>query len=542
MLSKAYRAIINRHRVGIREATLIIFLVFAAGFIVFEYDFSDSIAHDKRIDFQEAIGLGILFIACTVYFGWRRMIEQEREIERRIAAESRAHELANTDALTGLANRRQFERVLKETVASPPGAGRIHAVLALDLNKFKRINDVYGHPVGDDVLVIVAQRLSAAMRDGDLLARLGGDEFAIIAPHLASAEGATGIANRILKALESPIEVGSSCHHVGAGIGLALVPNDGTNADEILRKADIALYKAKVGKQSAARFFEEEMDRHSRERARLERDLAAAIEAGAVCPWYQPIVDLKTQEVIAFEALARWTHSTLGDIPPDRFIPIAEDCGLIQQLSDYLLHRACTDALAWPDHVMLSFNISGSQLKEKTLDLRILNILGETGLSPRRLEIEITESAIVRDLDAAKAMLSALREGGVRVALDEFGTGYSSLYHLRNFKFDAIKIDRGFVGNMMTEDESAAIVRALTGLGHGLGLVITAEGIERFDQRDTLLKYGCERGQGFLFCHAVPARETQRFLGQTYAQSPASGVKSKTLRFRKPNVRGNLIG
>jgi EAL domain-containing protein (putative c-di-GMP-specific phosphodiesterase class I) len=227
-----------------------------------------------------------------------------------------------------------------------------------------------------------------------------------------------------------------------------------------------------------------------------------------VRPWYQPIVDLQTQQVIAFEALARWNHPTLGDIPPDRFIPIAEDCGLIRQLSDRLLRRACMDAVTWPDHVVLSFNISPAQLKEKTLGLRILGILGESGLSPRRLQIEITESAIVRDLDAAKVILSALRDAGVRVALDDFGTGYSSLYHLRNFKFDAIKIDRSFVGNMGSENESAEIVRALTGLGHGLGLVITAEGVEQSEQRDVLLKQGCQQGQGFLFSRAIPAGET----------------------------------
>jgi diguanylate cyclase (GGDEF)-like protein len=511
----------NRHRVGIREAVLIICIVFGAGFVVFEYEFGSSISGDQQVDFQEMVGLGVLFVGCTIYFGFRRMVEQEREIERRVAAESRAHELANTDALTGLANRRQFESALKKMVASPPGANQVHAVLSFDLNKFKRINDVYGHPVGDDVLVVVAQRISDVMRGGDLFARLGGDEFAVIALHLAGAESATGIANRILKALESPIEVGSHRHRVGAGIGVALVPDDGLDADEILRKADIALYRAKAGKQSGTRFFEQEMDRNSLEREALEHDLAAAIEAGAVRSWYQPIVDLKSQQVIAFEALARWTHPTLGDIPPDRFIPIAEDCGLIQQLSDHLLRSACTDALAWPDHVTLSFNIPPARLKERTLGVRILGILGETGLSPQRLEIEITESAIVRDLDTAKVVLSSLREAGVRIALDDFGTGYSSLYHLRNFKFDAIKIDRSFVGNMASEDESAAIVRALTGLGHGLGLTVTAEGIEQSGQRDALLKQGCERGQGFLFSRAVPADETQDCLNQANLQKQA---------------------
>ncbi|MEA2829330.1 MAG: hypothetical protein QOF22_78 [Bradyrhizobium sp.] len=315
--------------------------------------------------------------------------------------------------------------------------------------------------------------------------------------------------------------MGSNHHRVGAGIGLALIPEDGTNAEEVLRKADIALYRAKAEDQPAARFFEEEMDRHSRERELLERELVIAIEANVLRPWYQPIVNLQTQQVIAFEALARWNHPTLGNIPPDRFIPIAEDCGLIRQLSDHLLRCACNDAVAWPKDVMLSFNISPAQLKEKTLGLRILGILGESGLSPRRLEIEITESAIVRDLDAAKAVLSTLREAGVRIALDDFGTGYSSLYHLRSFKFDAIKIDRSFVGNLGSESESAEIVRALTGLGHGLGLKITAEGIEQSEQRAVLLKQGCEQGQGFLFSHAIPAHETQGFLDVTKSRDLA---------------------
>jgi diguanylate cyclase (GGDEF)-like protein len=508
MLKKQIKVIMQRHRVGIREAGVIILAISTLGFAAFEYSFVDNIASDKKIDFQEAVALGILFIGGMVFFGWRRLLEQEYEIERRIAAEHRAHALANTDALTGLANRRQFERFLEETVASPPSASNVHAVLSIDLNKFKRINDVYGHSAGDEVLVEVAQRVASVMREGDLLARLGGDEFAIIARHLTSAEAATSIANRVIKVLEPAIPAGTNLHRVGAGIGLALVPLDGTTAHEVLRKSDIALYRAKADKQSNARFFETEMDQHAREREGLERDLEAAIEAGAVRPWYQPIVDLKTQKIIAFEALARWTHPTMGDIPPDRFVPIAEECGIINRLSDMLLRRACADARAWPDHVLLSFNISPVQLRDRTLGLSIMGILGETGLSPRRLEVEITESAIVRDLDTARTVLSGLREAGVRVALDDFGTGYSSLHHLRSFKFDAIKIDRSFINDMTTVSESAAIVSALTGLGHGLGLAITAEGIEQSTQHEALLKQGCERGQGFFFSHAVPVEET----------------------------------
>jgi diguanylate cyclase (GGDEF)-like protein len=517
------KALMVRHRVGIRETLLLAGLLVFAGLVALQFEFGGASDSDMTIDLYEAMVIGACLLAVIFYLGWRRIADQEREIRRRTAAELRAHELAHTDALTGLANRRQFEDALKEAVASPPGAQSVHAVFTLDLNGFKKINDVYGHPAGDDVLVAVAQRFSGAMRNGDLLARLGGDEFSVIARHMSGAEAATSLAIRILKGLESPIVVGSIRHRIGAGLGVALIPRDGTDANEVMRKADIALYRAKATKDSTFRFFEEEMDRRSREREFLERELAAAIDARAINPWYQPIVDLKTQQVTAFEALARWKHPSLGDVPPDRFIPIAEDCGLIRPLSDHLLRRACTDALRWPPAVTLSFNISPAQLQEKTLGLRILAILGETGLPPQRLEIEITESAIVRDLEAAKTVLSSLRDAGVRIALDDFGTGYSSLYHLRNFKFDVIKIDRSFVESMDSEAESAAIVRALTGLGHGLGLVITAEGIEQSDQREALIKQGCQQGQGFLFSRAVPVDETLALFRPTRAVNSAAG-------------------
>jgi EAL domain-containing protein (putative c-di-GMP-specific phosphodiesterase class I) len=253
------------------------------------------------------------------------------------------------------------------------------------------------------------------------------------------------------------------------------------------------------------------MDERVRERSFLEQELAAAIGTEALQPWYQPIVELQTGTVIGFEALARWRHPRLGNIPPDRFIPVAEECGLIRELSHDLLRRACRDARDWPADTILSFNISSEQLQDRTLGLAVLSILGESGFAPQRLEIEITESALVRDLDAAKAVLSDLRESGVRIALDDFGTGYSSLYHLRNFKFDKIKIDRSFVESMGSDEDSAAIVRALTGLGKGLGLTITAEGIERGEQREVLLGQGCQQGQGFLFSRTVPAAEAAAF-------------------------------
>jgi diguanylate cyclase (GGDEF)-like protein len=513
-MDTSLRALIMRHRVTIQDAAFVLGIILLVGFAAFEYSFTGAVQEDKRIDFEEMLVLGGLIVISILYLGWRRVRAQEREINRRVAAERRAHELAHTDPLTGLANRRQFEAMLQAAAALPRGPNEVHAVLMLDLNGFKKVNDVYGHGEGDDLLVAIAERLRSAARDRDLVARLGGDEFAALAHHLAGPEAATSVALRILKEFEAPIRIGAHEHQIGSGIGVALIPRDGATADEALRKADIALYRAKSEPHSAIRFFEEEMDQRLRERHTMERELAQAIGTDALRPWYQPIVDLKSNKVIGFEALARWTHSSFGEIPPDRFIPIAESAGLIRDLSERLLRRAATDALAWPDDVTLSFNISPVELKDRTLGLRVLRILGEVGLPPRRLEIEITESAIVQDLEAANETLSALREAGISIAIDDFGTGYSSLHHLRTFKLDKIKIDRSFVHAMNSEAESAAIVRALSGLGNGLGVTMVAEGIEAGDERDTLLRQGCQQGQGFLFSAAVPAEQTQAFFAE----------------------------
>jgi len=504
-----------RHRNSLAETTIVVGILLLAGIAAWQISIIGSLSAESRIELEEMIALGALLIIGIGVLLWRRITEQEREIARRVAAENRAHELAHRDVLTNLANRRQFKKALEATIAAPPGAEGIHALLLLDLNAFKRINDVYGHPAGDGVLVAVAQRLSRGMREGDLLARLGGDEFAIIAHHLSGPEGATGIAQRIIKSLEAPIDLGSSRHRIGVGIGIAVIPADGNSAEEILRKADLALYDAKVEKRSIARFFENKLDHQARDREYLERELAIAIGTPVLQPWYQPIMDLKTEEVVAFEALARWTHTSMGDIPPERFIPIAEDMGLIRELSDDLLRSACKEAKHWPAQVTLSFNISPVQLRDRTLGLRILSILAESGLPPHRLQIEITESTLVRDLETARDVLQSLRDAAVRVALDDFGTGYSSLYHLRNFKFDDIKIDRSFIAGMGFEPESAAIVRALTGLGSGLGVTITAEGVENWEQCQMLLDEGCGRAQGFLFARAIPGSETQDFIART---------------------------
>lgn len=511
----ALKSFMIRHRAPLGDLSLLALATSVGAYVLYTVDVFVR-GHDvirSSIEFDELPILGALLCLGMLAFSWRRSVERRRESGLRANAEREARQLALQDPLTGLPNRRRFTEALKRAVGAPPRTGGAHAVLMIDLNGFKQINDVHGHGVGDDVLCAVSKRLARHMREADLIARLGGDEFAVLAQHISGAEAATNVALRIIEALATPIRVGALFHNVGAGIGIALFPFPNASAEEVMRRADVALYKAKGTGKSALRFFDEEMDRHVREREELERELRSAILAKEVRPFFQPLVDLKTKNVVGFEALARWHHKKLGYIPPDRFIPVAEETGLISELSDQLLREACDAANNWPANVILAFNISPVQLRDPTLGLRILGILGATGFSPRRLEVEITESALVRDLEAAQQNLGALREAGVRIALDDFGTGYSSLYHLRNFKVDKIKIDRSFIARMGVEHESAQIVSALVGLGKGLGLTVIAEGIDSDSQDAALLNNGCEQGQGFLYGKAVSSEQTRQFFG-----------------------------
>jgi diguanylate cyclase (GGDEF)-like protein len=506
------RSFVVRHRTIFKDAFIFIVALVVGLYWVFEYDIfknSDGVAvHERTIELDEALLLGGIMAFILLAFSVRRYIEQKREAARRLVAEQHIRTLAFQDALTGMANRRQFDDALKAAAAAPPREGAVHALILLDLNGFKQVNDVYGHSVGDEVLTIVAQRLIGAMRDGDLAARLGGDEFAILALHLVGAEAATNVALRVVEALKEPISVGSVRHQIGAGIGIALIPSDASTPEQALRKADLAMYRAKEERRSSVRFFEDEMDKHVQERQWLVQELRIAIAHGDIRAYFQPSVQLKTKRIVSFEAVPRWVHSSFGEIMPDRFIPIAEESGMIHELGDQILRQACTAAARWPKDVILSIDVLSSQLKDKNLNVRILKILRETGLAPERLEIEITESTLVRNLEAAQDILGALREAGVRIALDNFGTGYSSLYHLRNFKMDKIKIDSSFIHGMLSAEEDAGIVRALVGLAHGLGITIAAEGIQDSAQQASLIRTGCEQGQGHLYSDPVAAERT----------------------------------
>jgi len=514
------------HKQKIVDALVVIAATAAASFYAYNVDifYEATSGTGGNIDLPELFALSALFCLGLVVYSMRRLREAERETLRRIKAEREARTLALHDQMTGLPNRRQFENALNAALEAPPSASASHALLLLDLNGFKRVNDLYGHPTGDELLVQVGGRLSRAVREGDLVARLGGDEFAILALHIQGAEAATSLALRIVAALDTDIDTGLGRHGIGTAIGISLFPQDSTDAEELLRMADIALYRAKAEKHAARssfRFFETNMDAFFKERDRMELALREAIASKSVHPDYQPLVSTETGEIIGFEALARWTSDELGEVSPTRFIPLAEDTGLIIPLTELLLEQACRDALPWPPEVSLAFNLSGVLLQSDSFGLHVLAILARTRLPPQRLELEITETALVRNLEGARRVLGGLRETGIRIALDDFGTGYSSLYHLRAFRPDKIKIDRSFIEGIEHEKDNAAIVQALVGLGSGLGARVTAEGVETAGQLSMLRDQGCSEVQGYHLNKAVTAQIAREMVGSRLGQSSA---------------------
>jgi diguanylate cyclase (GGDEF)-like protein len=462
----------------------------------------------KHADWEvdDAIFVVFAMSVAMMIFVFRRMQDLRTEIAARRAAEDAAHKLARHDPLTGLPNRRFFNEKLDDALTTCAGDSRRVAVLMLDLDGFKSINDVHGHLVGDQVLAEFARRIGTACRSATV-ARVGGDEFAVVLPNVASLDEPAGLARRITAALAEPFTIAGSETALGVCIGVAVAPDDGTSADDLMRRADLALYRAKAEGRSFTRFFEPAMDAHVERRAVIERELRAAVASNQIEVYYQPLVGLSGDRIKGFEALARWHSPQLGSMPPSVFIAIAEECGLIHRLGDQLLRTACREAMKWPADFTLAFNISPLQLRDATLGLRVLAILGETGLPPSRLELEITESAIVSDGLLARQMIDELREAGVRIALDDFGTGYATMSQLLSFRFDKIKIDRSFVDKLGSDANSEVIVRAIIGLARGLGLTTTAEGIETAAQLADLKREGCIEGQGYLFGKAVPASE-----------------------------------
>lgn len=492
------RAFGMRHRVSISELGLLFAGLVVLAYIAFEVDIfaneSSATVHRETIELDETLLLGGLLAIGLLIFAVRRYLDQQQEMRRRIAAEREARELAYEDPLTGLPNRRQFLEALHAAVNSPPRGGGVHALLLLDLNGFKQVNDTYGHGVGDEILIHVAHRLERVARGADLVARIGGDEFVVLAQDLLGAEAATSIALRILRTLDEAFIVGDVRHRLGAGMGIALLPEDACTEEEAIRKADIALYRAKGEHRSAFRFFEEEMDRRVHEREKMERCLRNALEERRIEARYRPAFDLRTGDVVSFEAVPVWIGRDGTEVPPDRFLPLAEETGLIHAIAQTTLDQACRMAKSWPGDVTLSIDLFPGQLQNPDLAETMLRLCAAADFDPHRLELEVAESTIVRDLEAAKRALSPLRDAGVGIVLDHFGTGYSNLYHMQEFRLDRVKIDRRFVENI-GEADAARIVRALAGLGQGLGIAVSADGVQEVAVRASLLGSGVDVGQ-----------------------------------------------
>jgi diguanylate cyclase (GGDEF)-like protein len=415
--------------------------------------------------------------------------------------------LALHDPLTGLPNRALFHARLNDEISHAHRRDAPFAVLVCDLDRFKTINDTMGHAAGDLLLRICADRLQASVREGDMVARLGGDEFAIILHRAERPDVANVIAERIVAAIEEPFEIEGRNIAVGISVGFAISDAAGTNADGLVRNADLALYRAKAEGRNTYRCFELGMDVVAAESIMLEHELREAVRRRDFVLHYQPVLDLTDNAVCGFEALMRWQHPTRGALSPDLFIPLAEESGLIVILGEWALREACRQAKLWPKHLRMAVNVSAIQFRHPgRLQRSVVAALAASGLEPARLELEVTESVLIQDADSVIACLSNLRELGVRIALDDFGTGYSSLAYLRRFPFDKIKIDRSFVREI-DDPQTAAIVAAVVGLGARVGADVTAEGVETSDQRRQVHAAGCTQLQGFLFGRPLPADE-----------------------------------
>jgi diguanylate cyclase (GGDEF)-like protein/PAS domain S-box-containing protein len=439
--------------------------------------------------------------------------------ERRKAAEKIAH-LAHYDALTDLPNRVLFREQIERELDRVKQGGQF-ALFYIDIDEFKGINDSLGHHVGDELLKSVASRIRACIKQDDLIARLGGDEFAVIQTAVNSSADVVDFVTRLHETIRRPYQCLGHQLSTDASIGIARAPQDGTELDQLIKNADLAMYAAKAGGRRTYRFFEPSMDASAKARLSMEQDLRQAMADGGFELHYQPLVDLRSGEVSACEALLRFRHPERGMVSPAEFIPVAEDTGLINELGDWVLRTACQEAASWPDRIRLAVNVSPVQLKSQTLTLRIAGALADSGLKPSRLELEITEAVLIRDDEAALAILHQLRAVGVRIALDDFGTGFSSLSYLKRFPFDKIKIDRCFVSDISEEDGSSSIVQAVVNIAAALHMTTVAEGVETTAQRELLRKLGCTEMQGYLFSAPKPGAEVKDLFGTAAREATA---------------------
>jgi diguanylate cyclase len=470
-----------------------------------------------------------LILRPIVFAGRPHQVVAVRDLKARKDAEQHIYFLAHHDALTSIPNRSHFNaRVDQEIAAMTPGS-RL-AVLCLDLDRFKEVNDLFGHAAGDKVLQLVASRVSALLGQRQMLARLGGDEFVILMPDIAGPAEAGRFAEIVLEALRASGSGEPSDSHIATSIGIAICPDDAPDRQSLLTHADTALYRAKTEGRNTYRFFEAKMGAEVRERRMLEHDLRLAMSRGELRLAYQPQQEAKSGDVVGFEALLRWKHPTRGEISPAVFIPIAEETGAILQIGDWVLRTACREAASWPQPLKIAINVSAVQLYNTGFVQELHEVLLETGLSPRRLEIEITETALVRDFNRTLAMLRQIKALGIAIAMDDFGTGYSSLSNLRAFPFDRIKIDRSFIKSVNSNGQAATIVRAVLGLGRGLGLPVLAEGVETSAELQFLQDEMCDEVQGYLL--GRPAA-----IGSFHHLTHADGVQEASDDLVLPSVK-----
>jgi diguanylate cyclase (GGDEF)-like protein len=426
---------------------------------------------------------------------------------RTLQEEGSLRHIAHHDILTGLPNRLALGSSLESILRSADQQSSVCAVLCLDVDRFKLVNDLYGHQAGDDVLKRIAGRLEALTRPVDVVARISGDEFVVVMAPSTDPDAAGILASRLVAALAEPVIREGQHIPVGGSIGVALYPQDGATSEELLRNADIALYQAKRDGRGMHRFFEPTMNERLKARQSLEQDLRRGIEAGEFKLYYQPLLQTESQRVIGHEALIRWDHPTRGLVPPMEFIPIAEESGMIVPLGRWVLETACQEASLWPDDLQVSVNVSPVQFQQPDLGDMVMEILARTGFPPHRLELEMTESVLIQHAEQALATLEKLRAYGVRLSLDDFGTGYSSLSYLRRYPFNKIKIDRSFIQSLGDGSGAGVLARAIVALGHSLGMEVTAEGVETLEQYRFLEQEACNQVQGYLFGKPVPAEQ-----------------------------------
>jgi diguanylate cyclase (GGDEF)-like protein len=475
-------------------------------------------------DSASTLKVAFLLNIAIILFGWRRSKDLKIALDAYEAAHHQAQRNANTDPATGLANRRELMRALEEALDAKADG----VFLLIDLDHFKRVNDLYGHLAGDKALMRVADSAREATPEDGCCARTGGDEFAVLLPS-ADNEEAERVAGRILESLATPMFLEGAQVQLSASIGLARLAGC-AGSEAVLRQADVALYAAKRAGRNAFAWFDEVLEREISARLKLEEDIRRGIKAGEFVPFFQPLVDLETRNVIGFEALARWRSASRGLIEADAFLETAERTGLIGPLTLSILEQALSEARAWPAALKLAVNVSPVQFRDPALAEQILKLLAASGFPANRLEIEITEGLLLEDRDQVLTIIHSLKNVGISISLDDFGTGYASLAQVNRLPLDRIKIDKSFITTIVKSEQTAAIVNTIAGLGHTLHVPITAEGVESEQIRSALAGFGCSEAQGWLFGRAISAEAVRSFLASSQRTAGSGGDKRETKR------------